>query len=97
MLAVVLSIAASLLGLLGSLILAFSLDRPLAMLRIHLGAIEHMLSAAARGETVPMFVGFEKQHGRATAVSVRRVKHGAFLLALACLLQLLSTTLAAPT
>lgn len=75
------SIAGAALGVAGSLVLAYSLDPALSMIRTHLAAIDTTVEASVGRGDVPVFRGFDKQHDRSFEQVTRRVKTGALLLA----------------
>jgi hypothetical protein len=77
-------------GLIGSLLLAYSLNPALAAIRVHVLAVETTAHATAAQGPVPVFTGFDKQVERAWASSSRRVRTGAWLLALGFALQVLA-------
>ena len=91
-----LSIVSAALGLMGSVVLAFSLDRALGTLRTHTEALDVTLNALVGQGNVPVFVGFDRHHERSFSASSRRVKVGCTLLVLAFLSQLVGTLVPSP-
>jgi len=89
-LAQILSITSAALGLLGSLLLAVSLDRPLMMLRAHAEALDITVQALVdrRSKSVPVCLNFSKLHSSSFSRGNLRVKLGCGLLVVAFLLQL---------
>jgi hypothetical protein len=77
----ILGIVGSTAGLVGSGVLAVSLDRPLQIIRLHLDALDTTVQAAMGRGNVPVFKGFDEQHRKSNAASTNRVRAGVWILA----------------
>ncbi len=75
------------LGLVGSLILAYSLNPVVSAIRANVKLVEETAHAAVGHDDVPVFTGFERQVEKGLALSAWRVRAGALILALGFLAQ----------
>lgn len=89
----ILSIASGAAGLIGSLILAYSLNPALLTLRQHAQSTEETAHSLVAGGNVLVVRGFDKQHAQSFASATRRMRWGCGLLMLGFLVQIANAVL----
>jgi hypothetical protein len=92
-----LSGAGTILGFAGSLVLAFSVNKPLTMLRTHVLALDTTVQANFGPGDVPIFTGLDLHDDRAFQACAIKIRTGCWLLAISFVAQLINIALTAMT
>jgi hypothetical protein len=89
----ILSVASATIGFAGSLVLAFSVNKPLTMLRTHVLGLDTTVQAFFSRGDIPIFRGLETHDDRAFQSSAIKIRIGLWLLAISFVAQLINTAL----